>query len=332
MPEITLRVGDDDGEETLLPINVSRRQRLWGARIDGNAYSPPLSGSAPFQLAPWDKFEDSTHFNKKIGWLQWGVSRFMNIVPGDLQKVRDRGAIPHIEFNLKKGDGTLWTFAAILRGEADALIDAFAQKAATWGYPFVCRMWHEMNGPWMQPEGIYGDPVGFVSAWEYVVSRVRPIAPNCSFMWCCNGWSADGKSKAKDATPYLANPELIDLWGLDTYRNNPITYIGDPAYQLFLSTDPFKPILWEFGYDVNDTRQAEKMKACLDLLHDHYSEIDAINFFHRQDTGSFSASDQLSQRTFDYLRPVIADSFYRAQAPLGDKTQNVSDIVTFYDS
>lgn len=287
---------------------------LWGGRIDRNGYIPPMAGTggAPQVTDCWDRFEDATHFNKKVGWIQWGTNEFAFVRTSDLQTCRDRQAIPHFESNLQKGDGTQWTFAQILAGSVDSKINAFANTVAAWGFPCVYRMWHEFNGPWSLDQGIYGDPVNFVKAWEYVVKKVRPIAPNCTFMWCCNGWSAT--SLADDATPYLPNPLYIDAWGMDTYRNTPMTNIADAPYQLFQNVAPDKLILWEFGYDHADAQQAEKMISCLDLLHTRYDQIDAINFFHRDDN---AAGDNLTQRTFDMLRPVIADVFYREQAPLG---------------
>lgn len=308
---------------------VVRSQIMWGARVDCNGFIPTFcSGSAPFQMQPLNVFEDATHMNKSIDYLQWGVGCFANDADGQFTAADAtvaRGAIPHMEMALQKcptGQGLgSWTLAGIAAGNADAQITAWANKIAAFGHPLMIRMWWEPNGPWST--GIYDHPEDYAAAWHHVVSIVRPIAPNATFLYVINGFNTALNTNAVDPTPWKINPADTDWVGMDTYRQYPISNIADPAYDWLRANYPCKPIYWEAGYNHSDPDQPAHMLHLLDYVENRYLDVDLFNFFHRDDA---AAGDNLTQASFDAIRPVLSKSFYRSGIPIGPNGTKVQPL------
>lgn len=180
----------------------------WGARADGEVYN--RSGDAPWDSTTWDLFQ--SHAGKQLSIVHWGQP-FGALDTNALNLTKARGAVSLISIGLS---GTL---ASIANGSQDATIDAFAQKAKSFGYPILLRPWWEMNGSWFA----WGRSSDYIAAWRRYVTRIRAIAPNVSFVWCPNTiWDS-----ASDIAPYFPGDEYIDWAGIDGYnRNEPWTWAG----------------------------------------------------------------------------------------------------------
>jgi hypothetical protein len=75
--------------------------------------------------------------------------------------------------------------AAVVRGDYDFYIDAWAAEAATFGKPFFLRFAHEMNDPYRYPWGPQNNSKEeFIAAWRHVRARFeRADARNVIWVW-----------------------------------------------------------------------------------------------------------------------------------------------------
>lgn len=289
---------------------------FWGARIDGNAYDVAMAGAAPFDNLPWDTFENATHMNKKVSYLQWGVGAFGNFVAADMNKVRGRGAVPHIETQVKRiGGGTDWTMAEIAAGNADTDINNFANAAAAWGYPFLWRIWWEFNGSWEPNPN--ADPANYKIAWRRVYNMVKPVAPNCTFLWNPNCW-IPGVTSAVDPEPWFPGVQYIDWFGGDGYLRYPPDNFFQTPYDYFQSKDPNIPIYFETGWNKDVTNPVDQLayhKYWLNMVKTKFPMVKAINLYHRDDV---SRNPGLHDTTFNGLRPIISgDNYWSGQSWAG---------------
>jgi len=172
---------------------------LWGARIDGDVYGG--RGDAPWDAGTWDTFE--SHAGKKVSIVHWGQP-FGALDTNALNLAKGRGAVSLISVD--------FPVASIVSGSQDAVIDALAQKAKTWGGEILLRPGWEMNGTWYA----WGRQSDYVKAWVRYVSRIRAIAPNVKFVWCVNAiW--DGPS---DPAPWFPGSAYVDWVGMDGYNKD----------------------------------------------------------------------------------------------------------------
>lgn len=150
----------------------------------------------------------------------------------------------------------LFNNEATVAGKHDAYIDQFARDVAAWGKRLIVRLNPEMNGWWEGPFSEYdsagkltnGNTAGsFVRAWRYVVDRVRPIAPNIEWYWCCNPVDRAG-SAAPTASDKLKlfwpGDDYVDWSGLDLY-NKGTTSSSWRSFQQCVEGDPFTG--WPFN-------------------------------------------------------------------------------------
>lgn len=297
-----------------------------GARIDGNGFDVDIAGAAPSDALPWNTFEDAAHCNKKFGYIQFGTLWFPNFMTSNATKCRNRSAIPHMETQLKKADGTSWTLAEIAAGNADAALTTFANAAAAWGFPFMWRLWWEFNGPWETEQ--FNHPTDFKNAWRYVHDFVNPIAPNTTFLWNANMFTAT--SNAVDPTPWWPGAAYVDWVGFDTYvsTNGGIIDSWDPVYNLLTTTlAPGKPLYIETGRPRSFTNpdQIGWHNQVFDNIQTRYPACKVILFFHRDD-GTATGAAGWAQATFDNNRPLLADPYFRAQWPLGAAGTKVATV------
>lgn len=171
-----------------------------------------------------------------------GTPKYQRLYTPRLDADRAAGRISVLtcmSFNLANPADVSFSNEAILAGKHDAWIDQFATDAAAYRHPFIARLNPEMNGWWEGPFSEF-DSVGnlangntfgsYVRAWRYVVGKVKPIAPNVKWFWCCNPVAAS--SASSPSTPpiggYATAPnmlahfypgdDVVDFVGCDLYN------------------------------------------------------------------------------------------------------------------
>jgi len=127
----------------------------------------------------------------------------------------------------RQADGaeTMIDSEAIVRGDYDPYIDAFARAAATWGRPIIIRFAHEMNISryhWGSTAEAYGpaSPARYQAMWRHVVDRFRAagasnvlwaFSPNCASVPAAgNAWNT--------ASAYYPGDDYVDILGMDGYN------------------------------------------------------------------------------------------------------------------
>ena len=224
-----------------------------GAYIDGSQYGPSY-GNAPWDTNTWNLFE--SHAQRKVSRLFWarpgmiagkrgypgiGDGYFKEFYPGDFEGVRQRGAIPLVDWDSWTLGGTaaqqsVYSLANIANGNFDTYIRQWATDAKAWGHPFFLRFDDEMNGDWYPwSELNNGNTAGqFVTAWRHVHDIFESVgATNATWVWCPNVGSTDSSQMMPFAEVYPGDA-YVDWTGLDGYNNYPQSLTFS---QVFLGTD-----------------------------------------------------------------------------------------------
>lgn len=205
----------------------------WGAWIDGSTYG--TGGDVPWDQTTWNKFEE--HAGKKVGIVHWGQP-WGQLDSNALAAVKSRGAVSLLDHGI--GSTTL---QAVAEGGQDAVIDAWAQKAKSFGSEIIYRPWWEFNGTWYA----WGRSPYYVAAWRRLYSRVKAIAPNVKFLWCPNVmWDT-----ASDPAAWFPGESYVDYVGMDGYNAGPLkntswksaTAVFGPTYTKLRGLAPTKDII-----------------------------------------------------------------------------------------
>ena len=126
----------------------------------------------------------------------------------------------------KNGDEMVIPAHAILSGEYDVYIAAFAQEAAQWDKPLIIRFAHEMNLSryhWGGTAAEYGpkSPALYRKMFRYVVDRFRgKDAGNVLWAFCPNAESVPQEAWNTIAA-YYPGGDVVDYFGIDGYNWGP---------------------------------------------------------------------------------------------------------------
>ena len=193
----------------------------WGATIDGDVYGQATD--APWNQSVWNTFEKNA--GKKVTMVQMG-QQWGTFDTAAFQAARNRGAIPVVSTGLPQGV----TLADVANGSQDAVINAWAQQAKAWGYPFLFRPWWEMNGDWYS----WGRDPNFIAAWRHFHDLVvADGATNVTWAWVINGL----RYAPMEPAPYYPGSAYVDWVGVDTYN---------------WGTNPLQPDFWQTPTQVMD--------------------------------------------------------------------------------
>jgi hypothetical protein len=288
----------------------------WGAYISGETYGPDR-GNAPWDSQTWDLFE--SHAGRKVSILHWGQPWYWAVQPGypdigdghyqrffagDLEKVRQRGAIPLLDWGSYKagnqssvGAQPVFALANIIDGKFDSYIRRWATEAGDWRHPFFLRFDWEMNGDWFPwSERQNGNSPGqYVQAWRHVHDIFTAAgATNVSWVWCPNIASAVTGTSIPVAELYPGDA-YVDWTCLDVYNKYPsslslrelllgqdagVTWLED-TYQQILTLAPGKPMM--IGETASLEYSALKAgwisDALLTQLPDNFPAVKAVLWF-----------------------------------------------------
>jgi chitodextrinase len=151
----------------------------------------------------------------------WGENR--------LQWIQDHGSIPIVAgLHFDK------TIAQINAGQADSLIDAYANRWRDYRFTIVVRLFHEFDYSHLNYTSV-GQEAAFVSAWRRIVDRFKARgATNVGFWWC----PSEGGNRASADAAYPGDA-YVDWVGTDSYN---WVFVGEDKY-----ATPWKAGWAEFG-------------------------------------------------------------------------------------
>lgn len=267
--------------------------------------------------------------------LPWAIGRTTNGTPNYqafpasmLQPAYARGSVvllDWVNWDLNNRADPVFSLDAVLAGQHDAFIHAWAKDAATWHRPILLRFDSEMNGSWW----LYGaQPAKFVAAWK----KVRGIflaegATNVAWLWCPNA-SAPAGTQWPTATDKLASyypgDDQVDWTGFDTYNwssanggpwmtfdqiaNGYPGWLGT-TYDAIAALAPSKPMcLAEWGC-WDDQRKPLWLVDALAAIPARFPLVRAISYFN-WDTGNGAAKWPLSGDALAAFKAGIASPVY----------------------
>jgi hypothetical protein len=309
------------------PAEAGGRRILWGAWIDGDAYGPSHD-DPPWDMAALSVFERNA--GKAVSILHYGQFWRRAGVPqpfyaGDHQRVRDRGAIPLLDWNpwdaSAAGATTQPEFrlARIAAGDHDAYIRSWAAAARDWGHPLFLRLAHEMNGDWFPwSEKANGNAPGeFVAAWRHVHDLFAEVgATNVTWVWSPNAIHRGGIPLA-GLYPGDAYVDWVAIdgynWGTNPARPNAWASFAEvfgPTYDALGSLAPRKPVmLAELGSTEHGGSKATWITDALAAIPARFPRIAAVVWFN-WDTEGMDWSIESSESAARAFRDGIAHPVY----------------------
>ncbi len=206
-------------------------------------------------------------------FLQWPAPGETGGFPEEsLETIRARGAMPCLTWEpmyYHEGRETAISAESILSGRYDAYLHDFADRARTWGRPFVIRFAHEMNLDryhWGTDRAGYGpaSPELYRRMFRHVVEIFRSRgAANVRWAFCPNAESVPYRPDDPSAAwnrpeAYYPGDGWVDILGMDGYnwgttktverdgwesRWRTFREIFEPLYRTFRQLAPGKPIV-----------------------------------------------------------------------------------------
>lgn len=255
-----MAINDDQGETNNTwpgiepdPIPAILK-RYWGG-LAGETEATGPTEPAPYNEEVWDEFEAQT--GKRMGVVHmgdpWGEGEgpiWDGYFEGAADRIHARGGIV-----MKSLGGESGVVQEVLSGAIDDGIVAWAEAARDFAHPMFLRLWWEMNGTWFPwgRQAVTG--AEYIEAWRHFHDIVSAIAPNVTFIWCPNVFTA----AFPEYNPYTGpagncypGDAYVDWIGVDGYASeNPHKLIGYPnakallgfSYESFQAVSPSKPII-----------------------------------------------------------------------------------------
>ncbi len=269
------------------------------APADGSIYWGISKDGIPWDLNALSTWEQNVA-GKGVSIIHWGLfwgnssGGYQNWASGPTNNARSHGSIPMISWTPQGGDPAQWQLADIINGNHDAYIRQFATDAKNWGYPFLLRLMHEMNGNWGYnwQEDANGNSRGqFVPAWRHIVDIFRSVGvTNASFVWCPN-IIFPNSTRPSYASLYTGD-DYVDWTCLDGYNWGTTSSDGwltfdqlyNYSYNQILSVAPSKPVMiGEFGSAEQGGSKASWFTDTLSTqLPQRYPKMRAIVYYNWQ--------------------------------------------------
>jgi len=277
-----------------------------------------------------------------VRWQNGNTGVYQQFDPALVEQYRTRGIMPGLNWDASKGSAltrgqTDFSWAAINSGKHDAYITQTAQAVAAYHYPFLMRLFAEMDGPWY-PWGYNAEgqgntnPADFVTAWKHIVDIFRKEgATNVQFVWC---WattiltSSQINQSANILKGLYPGDDYVDWIALDGYSNladKGRTYqdIVQPSYQ-FLKTFTHRPIiLYEIGALENPNDPMAKANwittTFLTTIPTVFPDIKVVNWFNgpsdynptKPNRPTVSWAVDSSQNSLNAWKQVVASPLYQ---------------------
>jgi hypothetical protein len=206
------------------PAGGAASAPVWGVAVEGNPVTTAqLAAAAADGLRP----------ALVVFFQQWPEQPAAGAFPrASVDAIAAAGATPVISWEpmfYRRADNaeTMVEAEAILRGDYDAYLAAFAREAAAWGRPLLIRFAHEMNLAryhWGGPPAAYGpaSPARYQAMWRHVVEVFRRSgAANVRWAFVPNCEPVPGPSAGapwNTARAYYPGDAYVDVLGMDGYN------------------------------------------------------------------------------------------------------------------
>ena len=240
---------------------VSPRSDTAGVLIGAHV----TTGSQPDAESAITAFEGT--LDRRLDVERW-YSRWDDVQPvTPVVQAGARGRTPLLSIWPKKNDGSIVSWAAIARGDADAQIRAQAAGIASLGVPVYVAFHQEMD-----EASTWGTPAEFRAAYRHYVEVSRAAgASNALWTWITTTGSY-GMISTAGADAYYPGDDVVDRVGLNAYNWNACSVNKIKDWRsLATITAPFRawaqargktPMLAEFG-TVEDAGDAGRKAAWL---------------------------------------------------------------------
>ena len=267
----------------------------------------------------------------------WGEQTFPT---RNVELIARHGAVPLVfwspwdkPYEERRGPDR-FSLTAIIAGDWDSYIDAWADKAKVFGRPMFVSLCNEMNGDWFPWSGcFYGGKNGgsavFKEAWRHIVDRVRARgAGNILWVFHVNAFPAENDTWNLMAS-YYPGSDYVDWLGLSIYGKQfrdegdwaEFRDLIDWPYREISAIDRTKPVMVaEFG--VGDFPKAgDKAGWISDALAmiPRYPRIKAAIYWHERwqnEDGTFSnLRINSSPRALEAFRLGIANDRWLGAPP-----------------
>lgn len=318
-------------------------QIYWGGYLDGEHYG---LGDSPWETRTIDIFEQNA--GKKVSIIHWGQfwhwsrqSGYSGIGDGFFQKfdanlyerVRQRGAIPMINWNSWSADAggstnqPNYQLVDIVNGNYDAYIRQWARDAKIWGKPLFLRFNHEMNGNWYPwSEQTNGNQAGqYVQMWRHVHDIFRQEgASNVTWVWSVN---TVYNTASRNLAALYPGDAYVDWVAIDGYNwgTNPakpdqwksFSTVMSETYNMLGQIAPSKPImLSEFGSTEYGGSKSSWVNDALTVqIPTHFPRIKAVVWFNYnayEGTGKMDWVIESSSSATSAFNTAIRSSYYAA--------------------
>ncbi len=198
-----------------------------------------------------------------VKWKNAGTGAYQQFDPRLIDQFRTRGIAAGLNWDACKGscltkNQSEFSWKSINSGMHDAYITQTAKAVAAYHYPFLIRLFSEMDGPWY-PWGYSAqgqgntNPADFVAAWKHVVDIFRKEgATNVKFVWCLSAGILTNQRLSQYGgilKQMYPGDNYVDWVALDGYSNLTATPdrslqdVFQPGYD-FLTTVSQKPIIF----------------------------------------------------------------------------------------
>ena len=257
----------------------------WGAYVEGQSTYGFMYGGewgdSPWAAKSVAKYERDAgkrmsieHYGQPPPWEQPFDSATADLA------VR-RGAIPAIDMSTR--DAPL---RAIVAGNYDTSIKAWADAARAWGHPFFLLLNEEMNGNWYPyGAGVNGNTAAdFVDSWRHIHDIFASAgATNVTWVWCPNVDPGHVFTPYSQLYPGDAYVDWTCLNGYNWGRQQWVTFtqVFRSSYANLLRVAPSKPVM--IGEMSSDEKGGSKATWITDALTRqlplHFPRVKAVLWF-----------------------------------------------------
>lgn len=264
----------------------------------------------------WDAFAISAGRSPVIinTFQAWGNGASMQTFPlATVQVISARGAVPLLTWepydqaNAESANQPAYALSAILSGNYDSYITAWATAAASYGHPIWLRFAQEMTGDFwawgcapVNPNS--NTPNQFIQVWRKIHDIFRNAgASNVVWIWCPN---LRGDQPSRNATLPSCYPGdgYVDWTAFDAYNYGTdkiggagwvsSRFILDQTYAELAALSGKPIMLAEWGCGQNGGDKAAWLASALsDMANHRYPKLRAAVYFHRDMSAQSGQSD-----------------------------------------
>jgi len=276
-----------------------------------------------------------------VKWQNPNTGAYQQFDPRLPDQFRTRGIMPGITWDASKGpalnkDQPDFSWTAISSGKHDAYITQTAKAVAAYHYPFIMRVFEEMDGSWY-PWGYNANgntnPADFVTAWKHIVDIFRKEgAANVQFAWCLAASVLDSNTINQYGNilkQLYPGDDYVDWVALDGYSNLASTNKGalqndfQPTYN-FIKTFTHRPMMFfEVGATENPNDPMAKAnwitQGFLTTIPTVFSDVKIVNWFNGPSDTNPNKPNKIivnwafdtSQNSLNAWKQVVASPLYQ---------------------